>query len=136
MLKIIFTLFLLPFCYGYVNDTKCNDGEIYLLIYWWFEEKLWTIQWWPMDLDDKKTSHPTRYSTFNYFQLCFLLARVKHLNITRYLRNNKIEIGVEFKVELVSKELNHLAAILHIFLLLFFKKKREILLIIFIVKSL
>jgi hypothetical protein len=32
---------------------------------------------------------------FNYFQLCFLLARVKYLNIKRYIRSNKVEI-VEF----------------------------------------
>jgi hypothetical protein len=59
---------------------------------------------------------------------------------------------IEFMVELAFKELNHLAAILHVFtggvdfyevkkILLFFKKKREILLqftllIIFIVKNL
>ena len=39
--------------------------------------------------------HRGRKGPFNYFQLCFLLARVKHLNIIRYLRGNKIEI-VEF----------------------------------------
>ena len=32
---------------------------------------------------------------FNYFQLCFLIARVNFLNITRYLRSNKVKI-VEF----------------------------------------
>ena len=41
------------------------------------------------------TVHRGRKGPFNYFQLGFLLARVKHLNITRYLRSNKIEI-VEF----------------------------------------
>ena len=32
---------------------------------------------------------------FNYFQLCYLMARIKHLDITRYLRSKEVEI-VEF----------------------------------------
>ena len=59
-----------------------------------------------------------------------------------YIKKNRAE-----GLELVSKELNHLEAILHVYvgdlifmkwkkILSFFKKKREILLIIFVVKSL
>jgi hypothetical protein len=39
--------------------------------------------------------HRGRKGPFNYFWLWFLLARVNHLNITRFLRSNKVEI-VEF----------------------------------------
>ena len=65
----------------------------------------------------------------------------RHVQTSTFLKN-------ACDLELVSKELNHLAAILHVYargfelyevkkkLLLFFKKKMEILLIIFIVKSL
>ena len=39
--------------------------------------------------------HRGRKGPFNYFQLCFLIPRVNYLNITRYLRSNKVKI-VEF----------------------------------------
>ena len=41
-------------------------------------------------------AHPTFHrgwkGPFNYFQLYFLIARVNYLNITRYLRSNKVKI--------------------------------------------
>ena len=43
-----------------------------------------------------KTMHSGRKGIFDYFQFCFLVARSMHLNITRYMRSNKVEI-VQFQ---------------------------------------
>jgi hypothetical protein len=48
------------------------------------------------DLVFGNTFHRGRKGPFNYFQLCKLLARIKHLDITRCPRGNKDEI-VEFQ---------------------------------------
>ena len=39
--------------------------------------------------DAPQSIHRGRKGPFDYFQLCFLLGRVKHLNITKYLRTEK-----------------------------------------------
>ena len=40
--------------------------------------------------------HSGQKGIFDYFQFCFLVARSMHLNITRYMRINEVEI-VEFQ---------------------------------------
>ena len=42
------------------------------------------------------TLHSGRKGIFDYFQFCFLVARSMHLNITRSMRSNEVEI-VEFQ---------------------------------------
>ena len=63
---------------------------------------------------------------FEYFQYCFLVARIKHYDITRYLRSNKVEI-----VEFQDRKMNFLWQIFDFFCQIylikwtFFGKKRE-----------